>query len=269
MGFSMKLSKIIQIIKEEISGFYNDWDMNDEPSIADRYYEKKLGITTLPKGKIDAEKVGYVTTMWGKKIDTPIPVYKNPKSLDGFEKYCRGVLLNNGDLYLANSDKTMHDDLLKMLAEKGLIPLGKTYNYSTEYPEEFVAVEKNFDNSFTQSTAYNDFPIYYAQMFDDANRKHPYKFAKVQVDEQLDPNWLISYMPDGYEHNILDESQTIMGIRELAEIASRLGVDHDVILSMLQDEFRKNGDAGVEEMFRGITGVQIKTMSHGKYTFKY
>lgn len=265
----MKLSKIIQIIKEEISGFYNDWDMNDEPSIADRYYEKKLGITTPPKGKVDAEEIGYVTTMWGKKIDSPIPVYKNPKSLDGFERYCRGILLNNGDLYLANSDKAMHDDILKMLAGIGLIPLGKTYNYSTEYPEEFVAVQKNFDNSFTQSMAYDDFPVYYAQMFDDANRKHPYKFAKVQIDEQLDPNWLTSYMPDGYEHNILDENQKIMGIAELAEMVSRMGLDYDVILEILQDEFRKHGDEGVIEMFNGMTDVQIDNISRGKYVFKY
>ena len=85
----------------------------------------------------------------------------------------------------------------------------------------------------------------------------------------LDPNWMISYKPDGYQHNILDENQNIMGIRELAEMVSRMGVDYDAVLGILQNEFKKRGNSGVVNMFKGMTDVAIEAISQGKYVFNY
>ena len=85
----------------------------------------------------------------------------------------------------------------------------------------------------------------------------------------LDPNWMISYKPDGYQHNILDESQNIMGIQDLAEMVSRLGVDFEIALEILQDQFRKRGDEGIVEIFQEMTGVAIEPIRRGKYVFSY
>jgi hypothetical protein len=100
-------------------------------------------------------------------------------------------------------------------------------------------------------------------------KKKIHTIIKEELQSLLDPNHQISYMPQGYEHNILDENQSVMGIPELAEMASRLGVDHSAILSILQDQFRKRGDEGIVEMFKEMTGVAIETIRHGKYVFSY
>jgi len=198
---------ILQIIREEISNFYSDWQMSDEPSMADKYYEKNLGINTKEsENKIDGELVGYVDTVWGRPLQVPIPIYKNPRSLKYFNNSIRGILLSNGDIYLAQTNSAMHDDMLKMLSEKGLVSRGAALNYSIEYPEEFVAIQRAGNlNKFAQSMAYDKFPIYYETMFDEANKKQPFEFSHFQVNEQLDPNNMISYAPDGYDRGIVNE----------------------------------------------------------------
>jgi hypothetical protein len=179
----MKLSKLLQIIKEELNGFYNDWSMNDEPSLADKYYEKQ-GIDTQTTTQqqqqqatpIDAELVGYVDKQMQSPI-TPVPVYKNPKTLNGFTKECRGILLSNGDLYVAQSYNAFHDNILPMLAAKGVIPYKATHNYDRDFPEEFVAVQRTFNtNNFAQSTAYDEFPPHYEEIFAIGQQKQPYTF---------------------------------------------------------------------------------------------
>lgn len=178
----MKLRQLLQIIKEEVNGFYNDWSMNDEPSIADRIYQRQ-GIDTQTASQqqqqIDAEQAGYVDKRGNTPIK-PIPVYKNPKSLDGFTNEARGILLSNGDFYLAQSD-VLHDNMLSMLASKGIVPLQATFNYGQKYPEEFVAVIRTFNtNNFSQSSAYDEFPEYYEEIFNIARQKQPFTFRALK-----------------------------------------------------------------------------------------
>jgi hypothetical protein len=214
--FSMKLSRILQLIKEELENWFDD-----EPSMADKYYEKNvMPQPTMPKSDvpIDAELVGYVDKSWTQQLKTPIPVYKNPKNLNGFGTEARGVLLNNGEFYLSISASAMHDNILDMLAEKGILPLGKTHYYATMYPEEFVAVQRNFNtNTFSQSSAYDEFPPYYEEIFRLASQKHPYKFKAFNLSEEeeivkafdlsevIDPNNIQSNIPAGYDAKILYE----------------------------------------------------------------
>jgi hypothetical protein len=175
------MKSILQIIKEEISNYYSDW----QPSIADKYYEKQLGITTKnpQEVKIDAELIGYIDKQWKNPI-TPIPVYKNPKNLNGFESNTRGVILNNGDFYLAISRNAMHDNMLDLLTEKGIIPYQSKFDYSTKYPEQFVAVQRASNTiTFAQSMAYDNFPLYYEEIFDIANKKQPYHFKMLPMHE--------------------------------------------------------------------------------------
>ena len=61
----------------------------------------------------------------------------------------------------------------------------------------------------------------------------------------------------------------IMNIVELSKIAARTEVDEDFILQVLQNAFRNKGDDGVIEMFHDITKLNIESITHGKYIFKY
>lgn len=175
---------LLQIIKEELTNFFSDWSMNDEPSIADKYYEKNLGTTTTnePETNISAELVGYVTKQWKNTLPKPIPVYKNPRSLNGFTKETRGILLNTGDLYVAQSYNALHDNILELLAEKGIVPLASTYNYDKNYPEQFVAIQRTANtNNFAQSMAYDEFPPHYQEIFDIGGKKQPYTFKAIPL----------------------------------------------------------------------------------------
>jgi hypothetical protein len=212
-------NRLIQIIREEIGrygGYTPDWQ-TDEPSMADKYYEKMLATQSAapktPETEVNAEKIGYVTKMWTKQLEVPIPIYKNPKNLQGFAPFARGVLLNNGDFYLATTDNAMHENMLEMLGQKGIIPSEKIYHYYSEFPEEFIAVQRaSVANKFVPSTAYQYFPDVYEEIFYNANKKYPYKFMSFnktneQTQSPLDPNWMMSNIPQGYDAKILYEKR--------------------------------------------------------------
>lgn len=209
--------KLLQIIREEIENYYSDWSSYDEPRASDRLFGQLTGQVQQPKApteeKPTGQFIGYVTKAYTKPLAQPVPVYKNPTSLTGIGTEARGVLTANGDFYLATSYNAMHDNLLEMLAEKGIIPEAKAYHYWERYPEEFVAVQRAFrTNVFSQSTAYDEFPIYYQQMFDEATKAHPFKFVELrgnndeeldEIESPLDPNFQISMRPEGFVDNNL------------------------------------------------------------------
>lgn len=177
------MNSILQIIKEELINFikenWDDWE--NEPSIADKIYAKKGIINTTnsnARTEINAELVGYVDKQWNKPIN-PIPVYKNPKNLIGFLPNTRAILLNTGDLYVAQSYNALHDNMLDLLADKKIIPLASKYYYDSNYPEEFIAVVRASDTTtFGESSAYDYFPPHYEEIFNIANEKQPYIFKQ-------------------------------------------------------------------------------------------
>lgn len=207
----MKLSEIFQIIKEEVQDFFSDWQV-DEPSVTDKYYEKYYGIDAddpnkEPK-KVDANVIGYVTKDWGRRpLQVGIPVYKNPNNLDGIGKLARGILMNNGDLYVAKTYYAAHEIIIEVLVEKGIIPPEAEDDYQNRFPNEYIAVIRSgVKNVFVQSDAYKEFPSRYLDIFKYANTKHPYKFEAMEiVREEIDPNTMLSNIPKGYNPNILYE----------------------------------------------------------------
>jgi hypothetical protein len=214
----MKLS-VLQIIKEEVENFFNDTLPNGQPGMADNYYDKFVGAST-PKPqtpgepKISGELIGSVDKQWNEPLETPIPVYKNPINLMGFSNNARGVLLNNGDLYLGLSYNALHKNILDLLAEKNIVPYNKISDYNVNLPKEFIAVTRVMHtNNFSDSSEYSSvqFPEYYKQIFNLANQKQPYKFMPLprsasikEIESPLDPNLQISNIPAGHKFNILD-----------------------------------------------------------------
>lgn len=212
----MKLS-VLQIIKEEVENFFNTTQTNGQPSMADNYYDKFVGASTkqpeaTSQPKISGELIGQVDKQWDTPLEIPIPVYKNPINLMGFSNNARGILLNNGDLYLGQTYNALHDNILTLLAQKGIISYEKQLDYSTKLPEEFVAVIRTMHtNYFSDSSEYkySTFPEYYAEIFNLANQKQPFKFTTLhksveETESPLDPNNMYSNIPQGYDGKILN-----------------------------------------------------------------
>lgn len=174
---------ILRIIKEELENFYSDWGRNDEPSIADRIYSKNQGIETDVQEKpINAELIGYVNKQADRPLNPPVPVYKNPRNLDGFSHDTRGILMDNGDLYLAQNFKALHDNILDLLAEKGIVSYASKFGYSEHYPKNFVAVVRaGPSKTFGQSSAYDYFPNEYIEIFENGEEKQPYGFQNYPI----------------------------------------------------------------------------------------
>jgi len=202
-----------KIIREEIKSFINEFYGDDEPSIADKYYEKNLGIRNKEKKReqspSDGELIGAIEkSLSGAPFKDPQLVYKNPINLSGFDYHARGILTQNGDLFLLKGDNALHDDMLRFLIEKGIIRNGVSLDYPKDYPEEYVAVERfGLENVFVPSSLYASFPSYYVELFEKATNKHSYKFKKYhkdddeEMDEQLDMNRAYSYIPRDMDPN--------------------------------------------------------------------
>ena len=164
----------------EFQSFIREYFDPDEETLIDKYHATKGIHTQPPKEEIDGEFIGNVTYSWERKTKEPIPLYKNPRNLNGFPKETRGVILQNGDIYLAAHTDALHDNILMLLSKKGIVPTAATFNWYRDFPEEFVAIQRMGNtNIFTSSASYADFPKtpdVYIEHFDNANDKHPYKF---------------------------------------------------------------------------------------------
>lgn len=67
-------------------------------------------------------------------------------------------------------------------------------------------------------------------------------------------------------NNFLNES--VMNIISLSDIASRTGYEKDIILSILQKEFKKGGDDAIIKAFKEMTNLDIEPVIKGMYIFK-
>ena len=171
---------LLQLIKEEFINILSENFGYDDTSILDKYFQKKTGSYQEPSqtpssSEINAELIGFITKHISVPLKNPVGLYKNPKNLNGFSDDCRGVLLNNGDIYLAQNLNALHYNIIETLVENRILPPG-SIQYEEKPPSTFVAVQR-FDNSrtFTQSSAYEfDSPNYYKELFDIGNQKQPY-----------------------------------------------------------------------------------------------
>jgi hypothetical protein len=86
--------------------------------------------------------------------------------------------------YLGETFEAQHYNILQYLVSKNLVSHEVPQTYDTEYPEDFIAViREGNSNVFGQSSAYDDIPEYYYDIFRNANRKYPFKFTMVKLAE--------------------------------------------------------------------------------------
>lgn len=182
---------ILRIICEEYQKFnqslglnelQDDW-YDDEESIADKMYAQRFGMqntkpTTAPL-LTQGEYLG--TFVKDSYPDTPIPVYKNPESLSGFQASVRAIVKNNGDLYITSDNKAYHEELLVFLAEKNIVKVNSNnlYYIPDSAPLDFIAVQRQgLTNRFEPSSLYdNILPIEQLDALANANEKLPYQFT--------------------------------------------------------------------------------------------
>lgn len=178
----MNLKNLLKLINEEVQNWFND-----EPSIADKYYQNNYGLNNQNNSNVDnnnisGELIGYLDKAWSSKLHKPIPVYKNPKNLRGFENYVKGILVENGDIYISLTNEGLHFNIIELLGKKNIIPNSSVvHNYGQQMPEQYITIIRK-GNGFTQSTAYDEFPYYYEAMFDLANQTQPYRFTITPFD---------------------------------------------------------------------------------------
>lgn len=208
----MKNGFLDYVIKEEIYSFIKEYYEEREPSLADKWYEKKLGIgreTAIGEhDPSDGEFIGQITkNIFGNPFYKPSNVYKNPKSLKNYPYDARGILLENGDFYIKQRNVGIHEDLIQFLIEKNVLPRSTERNYANAEPKEYIAVYRDgYSNIFIPSTLYYGMPDYYLKIFDLANKKHKSFFFDIsgyqhEVDEQLDMNRSYSYHPKDLDPN--------------------------------------------------------------------
>jgi len=71
-------------------------------------------------------------------------ILKNPQSLTGFGASVRGIIMDNGDLYLESHAKKIHNDILKILTEIGVFTQMPQINWGMRIPQEsgFLTVQR-------------------------------------------------------------------------------------------------------------------------------
>lgn len=70
--------------------------------------------------RIDEEMIGTYRGQWDANR---IEVYKNPKTLKRLYSWVRACSDKNGNLYVANSEDTLHHELAKFLINRGILEL--------------------------------------------------------------------------------------------------------------------------------------------------
>ena len=179
-------SGYMQMIDEEIQAL---------EGVGDKYAEKKWGIPDQDKqyqdmGVPDANMGERVTDVWGhrwkdnKNINYG-PIYKNPKSLQGFDADARAIALDDGTLYVAQHDGDFIHVDMELALEKVEGPLGEYYEFHR------VGTKPEFGASDTLIHKIQDYAVDMRGMIEELERMHPqfefsdkyYEYLRNSVDE--------------------------------------------------------------------------------------
>jgi len=144
-------------VHEDYESFLN-YFREDEPDLFSKIEQPdwKLSDEELEdKIKNEGEFVGYINiNRYRSKI------MKNPRSLDTFSPAARGILTEEGDLYLIkdlnNNGFFSHDDIIKFLSDKGIISYdGDNWWEKSPRFNGFIAVQRVWNkDKFVLSESY-------------------------------------------------------------------------------------------------------------------
>lgn len=63
-------------------------------------------------------------------------------------------------------------------------------------------------------------------------------------------------------------NENIMNIIELSNLTTLIGLEADAILEMLRRAYKAEGDEGVIDMYKEITGIKLESIGKGRYIVK-
>lgn len=148
-----RAAKNRKVVSESFTEFLHKQKLVE--GVADKYAEKEFHIPqeyekfekTHSQEEIKqsgAEEIGIITqSMIGNKpLRIPVKVFKNPKSFKNFGIGVRGVIMQNGDLYLASSADVIHYDILALMEEKNIIPDGAGKGWEDMNKRDFLTVQR-------------------------------------------------------------------------------------------------------------------------------
>lgn len=116
-------------------------------------FEKKYKMSNLLKNKEDIIFQNEYTT-----------IIKNPKSLANIEPEVRGIIDNDGNLYIEKSPNVLHNTLILYLNEMGIIPYNKLWHMTL--PTDFITVQRYYDTNIFALGESNE------MLLDDEDRYH-------------------------------------------------------------------------------------------------
>lgn len=138
----MKAKKISEILEGVADKIYQRIGIEDEFDKFERIYAAQRN-----------EIIGYLSYIHGdkesKQLKKPAPIFKNPKKL-GIYPNIRGVIDNEGDLYLCNTGYSIiHDDILYFLDELGVLKYDPTWARKDIEDIGYVTIQRyNVTNNF-------------------------------------------------------------------------------------------------------------------------
>jgi hypothetical protein len=171
-GMSKKSRDIFGKIYET---FGKEMDRNIEWIVSEKTFEKmKEQLSVLKENKlkklIREELIGFISTtnVWkNPKIDNiKFDIYNQPKSIKRMEPDIRGIIREDGELFVVNDSRNIiHENLRTYLHNKGLIKYfgnvfvmrdDNTNNFylSESYFDEY-SITSIFDNKYDFETSYN------------------------------------------------------------------------------------------------------------------
>jgi hypothetical protein len=174
-----------KILFERMKKLNPDFNYDVEEGIGDTYLEKKYGIpdefADFDK-KYTASKTKYDDITYQ---DDDWQIIKNPKNIGDLGKSVRGVITENGDLYIESYSRGIHNDILKILGEKGILPSVPKKNWTKFLPQQtgFLTVQRYKDSPYIaigesnkllyNEKDYNERIDYYREFLNRARSKMP------------------------------------------------------------------------------------------------
>jgi plasmid maintenance system antidote protein VapI len=182
------MESLVKIINEELNELLIEQNITDD--VADKYFRKLSGepdeFKNFEKKYASVQSQEDNNEVFNVRNSDNWTIIKNPVDLNSFESAVRGVIISNGDFYLElTSNGTIHNDIISILKEKGIISSLVQKNWGLKIPQEsgFLTVQrykKSLSIAIGESNRliysienYNKYISYYDEFLNKAKIKNP------------------------------------------------------------------------------------------------
>lgn len=201
----------MKIINEELNELLIEQNISDD--VADKYFQKLTGkpdeFNNFEKKYASVQSQENHNEVFNVRDSDNWTIIKNPIDLKPFESAVRGIITSNGDFYLELTSNGIHNDIIGILKEKGVVSPSVQKNWGLKIPQRsgFLTVQrykKSFSIAIGESNRliydidnYNKYISYYDEFLNKAKIKNPNidfvnKLVGVKFIKNGNPNVLIN-----------------------------------------------------------------------------